>query len=160
MAYWLIKSEPDVYSLDDLARDGVTTWDGVRNYQARNNQLAMKKGDLCLFYHSRSQPPAVAGVAQVHTTAVPDRTAFDPAAKYFDPKSDPDNPRWFHVEVAYVCHLPRPVTLAEVRAQPSLQEMVLVNNSRLSVQPVTASEFRSICRLGGLENPPTKKRRP
>jgi predicted RNA-binding protein with PUA-like domain len=155
MAYWLLKSEPDVYSIDDLKRDGSTTWDGVRNYQARNSQLQMKKGELALFYHSRSEPPAVAGICRISKKAYPD-TAFDPLAKYYDPKSNPDNPRWFNVEVEYVCHLPKPVPLADIKATRSLKGMVLVNNSRLSVQPVTLSAFRTICKMGGLEQPPSR----
>jgi predicted RNA-binding protein with PUA-like domain len=154
MAYWLFKSEPDVYSIDDLRRDGSTTWDGVRNYQARNSQLKMKKGELGLFYHSRSTPPVVAGICRVSAKAVPDLTAFDPEARYYDPKSDPDNPRWYNVQVEYVCHLPRPVSLAEIKDTRSLQKMVLVNNSRLSVQPVTPAAFATICRMGGLEQIP------
>lgn len=154
MAYWLVKSEPDVYSIDDLARDGTTPWDGVRNYQARNHQMAMKKGELAFFYHSRSTPPEVAGICRISKKAFPDQTAFDPEAKYYDPKSDPENPRWFNVEVAYVCHLPKPVSLADIRATKSLQDMVLVNNSRLSVQPVTPAAFRTICKMGGLEGVP------
>lgn len=158
MAYWLLKSEPDVYSIDDLEKDGSSTWDGVRNYQARNSQLEMKKGDLALFYHSRSNPPAVAGICRVSKKAFPDATAFDPQAKYFDPKSDPEKPRWFNVEVEYVCHLPRPVPLSEIRARRSLQKMVLVNNSRLSVQPVTPAAFATICKMGGLDGVPGKKK--
>ena len=154
MAYWLLKSEPDVYSLDDLARDGTTTWDGVRNYQARNHQLAMKKGELALFYHSRSAPPEAAGVCRISKKAFADVTAFNPEAKYYDPKSDPENPRWFNVEVSYLCHFPRPVSLSDIRETKSLKDMVLVNNSRLSVQPVTLSAFRTICKMGGLENIP------
>lgn len=154
MAYWLLKSEPDVFSIDDLRRDLTTTWDGVRNYQARNHQLAMKKGDLALFYHSRATPPAVAGVCRIAKKAFPDVTAFDPEAKYYDPKSDPDKPRWFNVLVEYVCHMPQPVPLAAIREHKSLQEMVLVNNSRLSVQPVTLAAFRTICKMAGLDGVP------
>lgn len=154
MAYWLLKSEPDVYSIDDLARDGTSTWDGVRNYQARNHQLAMKKGELALFYHSRSTPPAAAGLCRISKKAFADATAFDTQAKYYDPKSDPEKPRWFNVEVEYLCHFPELVSLADIRAKKSLQDMVLVNNSRLSVQPVTLAAFRTICKMGGLETIP------
>ena len=154
MAYWLLKSEPDVFSIDDLQRDGTTTWDGVRNYQARNHQLKMKKGELGLFYHSRSTPPAVAGICRISKKAFPDSTAFDSQAKYYDPKSDPDKPRWFNVQVEYVCHLPNPVSLTDIRAAKALKAMVLVNNSRLSVQPVTLAAFRTICKMGGLEEVP------
>jgi predicted RNA-binding protein with PUA-like domain len=158
MAYWLLKSEPDVFSIDDLQRDRTTTWDGVRNYQARNHQLKMKKGELALFYHSRSEPPGVAGLCRISKKAFPDATAFDPQAKYYDPKSDPKTPRWFNVEVEYVCHLPRPVPLQEIRANRSLKTMVLVNNSRLSVQPVTLAAFRKICIMGGLPDIPGKEK--
>lgn len=154
MAYWLLKSEPDVFSIDDLQRDGTTTWDGVRNYQARNHQLKMKKGELGLFYHSRSTPPAVAGICRISKKAFPDSTAFESQAKYYDPKSDPDKPRWFNVQVEYVCHLPNPVSLTDIRAAKALKAMVLVNNSRLSVQPVTLAAFRTICKMGGLEEVP------
>ena len=156
MAYWLLKSEPDVYSIDDLQRDGATTWDGVRNYQARNHQLKMKKGELGFFYHSRSEPPAVAGICRIAKKAFPDVTAFDPLAKYYDPKSNPDSPRWFNVLVDYVCHLPKPVTLSDIKAHKSLKSMVLVNNSRLSVQPVTPAAFKTICKMGGLDEIPSK----
>ena len=154
MKYWLLKSEPDVYSLDDLKTEGTGHWDGVRNYQARNNLQAMKKGDLGLFYHSRSNPPHVAGLCKITKKAYPDPTAFDPKEKYYDPKSDPDNPRWFCPDVSYLCHFPEIGTLPAIKEVKSLSDMVLVNNTRLSVQPVTASEFRKICKMGGLELPP------
>lgn len=158
MAYWLLKSEPDVYSIDCLQKDGTTTWDGVRNYQARNFQMQMKVGEIALFYHSRSTPPSVAGLCRISKKAYPDATAFDPQAKYYDPKSSPEAPRWFNVEVEYLCHLPQAVSLAEIRDTKSLQSMVLVNNSRLSVQPVTLAEFRTICKMGGLSTPPAASR--
>lgn len=127
----------------------------MRNYQARNNLTAMKPGDLGLFYHSRATPPHVAGVCKIVKKALPDKTAFDPGAKYFDPKSDPENPRWFSPEVAYCCHFPIPVSIGDIRQAKPLAKMVLVNNSRLSVQPVTKRQFERICRMGGLEEIPT-----
>lgn len=154
MNYWLLKSEPDVYSIDDLKEAGTDPWDGVRNYQARNNLTAMKPGDLGLFYHSRSKPPHVAGICQVVKSAYPDPTAFDPEDQYYDKKSDPDKPRWFCPDVGYVCHLPKTVSLAEVKATDALKEMILVKNSRLSVQPVTEEEFELVCKMGGLEGIP------
>lgn len=156
MNYWLLKSEPDVYSLDQLQQDGHCPWDGVRNYQARNNLTAMKKGDLGLFYHSRTNPPHVAGLCRVAKKAYPDATAFDPEAKYYDPKSDPKKPRWFSPDIAYVCHFPDLVSLTDIKEVDSLQDMVLVKNSRLSVQPVSKDEFKRVCKMGGLKKIPKK----
>ena len=147
--YWLMKSELDVYSLDDLKRDGTTMWDGVRNYQARNNMREMKVGDLVLYYHSRQKPSAAVGVARVARESYPDPTQFDPKNKYFDEKSDPENPRWWLVDVEYVGHFENQVGLPEIKAESSLQEMVLVNNSRLSVQPVLKKEFDKVLKMGG-----------
>lgn len=157
MKYWLFKSEPDVYSIDDLKEARVDTWDGVRNYQARNNMKEMKKGDLGFFYHSRISPPAVVGICKVTKEAYPDKTAFDPEEKYYDPKSDKKNPRWFMVNVRYVRHFRKPISIDQIKAEESLQDMVLVNNTRLSVQPVTEEEFEKICKMGGLRKIPGKK---
>lgn len=145
---WLIKSEPDVFSIDDLAREGRAPWDGVRNYQARNNMRAMKVGDLVLFYHSSTKVPAVVGVARVCREAYPDHTAWDPNSPYHDPKSTPDRPRWDMVDVEFVEKLPREVTLAEMREDPKLEGMVLLQRSRLSVQPVSRAHFEHILRRG------------
>jgi predicted RNA-binding protein with PUA-like domain len=148
MAYWLMKSEPDVYSIDDLARDGRTFWEGVRNFQARNLMRdQMKAGDGVLVYHSSTDPPGVAGIAELMGTAYPDPFAFDPDSPYFDPKSNPDDPRWLMVDLAFVEKFPRLVTLDEIRRDPGLGEMVLVKNSRLSVQPVSPDEYRRILEL-------------
>lgn len=147
--YWLMKSEADVYSIDDLARDGKTMWDGVRNYQARNNMQAMKKGDRVLYYHSRQTPSAVMGLATVVREAYADPTQFDPKAKYFDEKSDRDDPRWYLVDVAFDRKFEHPVSLHDIKADASLSEMVLVNNSRLSVQPVTKKEFERVLKMAG-----------
>lgn len=154
MKYWLVKSEPDVYSLDDLKKLGTDSWDGVRNYQARNNLQAMKVGDLALFYHSRTDPPHVAGLCKVSKKAYADPTAFDPKEKYYDAKSDPEKPRWFCPDVTYLCHLPQTVSLTDIKDNGYLKKMVLVNNTRLSVQPVTAAQFKRVCQMGGLEDIP------
>lgn len=149
MAYWLMKSEPDVYSIDDLARDGTTCWEGVRNYQARNLiRDQMKVGDEVLFYHSSTEPPQAVGLARVVRSAYPDDHAWNPESPYFDPKSNPEAPRWLMVDVGFVEKFRRPVTLDEIRQTPGLQEMVLVKHSRLSVQPVTAEEFRLVVEMG------------
>jgi len=138
MAFWLMKSEPDVFGWDDLVAKGPAgeEWDGVRNYQARNAMRAMAVGDLAFFYHSRSET-AVVGVAEVIAPAHPD--------------SSTDDPRWECVDIAARTPLPRPVTLAEIKADPRLADMVLVKNARLSVQPVTEDEWRIVCALGGLD---------
>ena len=141
MTYWLLKSEPDAWSWDQQKREGPkgAEWDGVRNYQARNYMRAMKAGDLALFYHSGDERQAV-GIVKVIAEVHPDSTD--------------GTGRWECVDVAAVQDLPRPVTLAAVKAEPKLKDMVLVKNSRLSVQPVSASEWRIMCRLGGLTKPP------
>ena len=148
-SFWLMKSEPDTYSVQDLERDGRTMWDGVRNYQARNNMRKMKIGDRVLFYHSRQDPPAAVGIAEVVKEAYPDPTQFDPKSKYFDAKSNDEDPRWWLVEISHVETFSGPVTLQDIKAEPSLAGMVLVNNSRLSVQPVGREEFELIQRMAG-----------
>ena len=145
--YWLMKSEPGSYSIDNLERDGTTHWEGVRNYQARNLMRGMAEGDLVLFYHSNADPPGVAGVARVEKPAYPDHYAWDPDSRYFDPKSSPDQPRWWMVDIAFVERLPRLVPLAELKADPALQEMLVTGRSRLSVQPVKPDEFRRVVEL-------------
>ena len=148
--YWLVKSEPSEYSFDDLTNeeDSIAEWDGVRNYQARNNMQAMKVGDEVLFYHSQTKPPAVVGLAEVVEEAYPDDTAWDPASEHPDPRSTPDNPLWFMVDIQAKGKLQRPVSLQEIRNTPGLEEMVLVKNSRLSVQPVTEEEWRIVLDMG------------
>lgn len=148
MQHWLIKSEPDAYSIEDLAKEKRTPWTGVRNYQARNHLRAMRKGDLVLFYHSRATPPSVAGLAKVVKEAYPDPTQFDAQSEYYDPKSPKDDPRWWLVDVAFVERFAHPVSLPEIKAQARLGDMVLVNNSRLSVQPVTDQEFDQVRAMG------------
>ena len=149
MNYWLMKSEADVYSIDDLERDGSTMWDGVRNYQARNHMKSMKKGDIVLYYHSRQKPSAVMGIARVVRESYPDPTQFDPDNKYFDAKSSEDDPRWWLVDVEFVRKFGQPVGLPDVKAEKGLAEMVLVRNSRLSVQPVLEAEFETVLRMAG-----------
>jgi predicted RNA-binding protein with PUA-like domain len=150
--YWLVKSEPDCFSFDDLwaAPKRTTHWDGVRNYQARNMlRDEMKKGDRVLFYHSSCEPPCVAGVAEVVREGYPDFTALDPAHEHFDPKSKADAPTWSMVDLKAVERFARPVTLAELRGTPGLEKMVLLQKgSRLSVMPVQPREFEIVYRLG------------
>ena len=151
MRYWLMKSEPDVYSFDDLMKDKGrrTLWDGVRNYQARNFMRdEMKIGDRVLFYHSNAKPPGVAGIAEVVSKPYADPTQFDSASKYFDPKSDLENPRWILVDVKGVEHLPRFMSLEELRNAKKLAAMALLQRGqRLSVQSVTAVEYREVLRM-------------
>ena len=144
--HWLFKSEPDVYSIEDLERDGSTLWDGVRNYQARNLMRDdIKKGDKVLFYHSRVPPMGVAGVAKVVRNGYADPTQFDARSKYRDEKSDPDDPRWICVDVAFERAFPRVVTLAEMKAEKALAKMMVTQRgARLSVQPVTPEEFGAV----------------
>ncbi|HEY6872088.1 MAG TPA: EVE domain-containing protein [Geobacteraceae bacterium] len=152
MAYWLFKTEPSAFSLDDLKnRPGMTEhWDGVRNYQARNFlRDAIKAGDLVLFYHSNIPEPAVVGIAQVVREGYPDFTALDPENDHFDPNASPGKPIWYMVDVRYVKALRRPVALASIKGNPLLAHMPLVNRSRLSIQPVTEEEWRIILAMGG-----------
>jgi predicted RNA-binding protein with PUA-like domain len=145
--YWLVKSEPDVFSFDDLraAPKQTTQWDGVRNYAARNFlRDGMKKGDRVFFYHSSSTPQAIVGVCEVAREAYPDPTATDRKHAGFDEKSDASHPVWYAVDLKAVAPLERPVTLTEIKANPSLGEMALVRIGRLSVTPVTAKEWETI----------------
>lgn len=148
MAYWLLKSEPGTYSIDDLEREGVAEWDGVRNYQARNHLRAMRVGDRAFFYHSNASPAGVAGICEVVREAYPDHTAWDPASPYHDPRSGPEKPIWYMPDVCFIRKLPRMVTLKEIKGTPSLEEMALVHKPRLSVQPVTEGEWETIVELG------------
>ena len=151
MALWLMKSEPDVYSLDDLKRDKKTMWDGVRNYQARNYMRSMAVGDQILYYHSNCEVPGVVGLAKVVRTAYPDPTQFDPKDKHFDPTSKRDDPRWSLVDVGFVKKFRRTVSLAELREQArSLGDFPLIRTgNRLSVMPVTPAQFEFITGLAG-----------
>ncbi len=147
MNYWLMKTEPEAYSWDDLKNQPNSTdfWDGVRNYQARNFMRDMKVGDKVFFYHSQINPPAIVGIATVVREAYPDPTQFDPESKYFDPKSKTEDPRWSVVDIRSEAEFAEPVTLPELRDIPELEEMVLLRKgSRLSVQSVTENEWKII----------------
>lgn len=150
MKYWLMKSEPDVYPLSKLQEDGSTHWDGVRNYQARNFMRdEMKIGDLVLFYHSNTNPPGVVGLARICKEGYPDHTAFDSSTKYYDEKSDPENPRWMMVDIEYVETFPQQVTLEMLKSAPELVDMAVVQRGqRLSVQPVSKEHFDRVCEMG------------
>ena len=145
---WLVKSEPSVYSIEDLRRDQVTSWEGVRNYQARNFMRDMQPGDKVLFYHSNATPPGVAGIAQVRKRAYPDPTQFDSASPYFDAGSKNDAPRWDLVEVAFERAFERAVTLEQLRSDAALAGLlVTARGSRLSVVPVSDAHFARIVTL-------------
>ncbi len=149
MNYWLLKTEPDVFSWDDLrdSPDRTTQWEGVRNYQARNFLKEMKTGDLGFFYHSVVKPQAIHGIVKIVRPAYPDPTQFDTDSEYFDPGSAGDNPRWFLVDVQYQREIKPAITREELKSVPELKKMVLLNNTRLSVQPVTAEEWKIILHL-------------
>jgi len=154
MNYWLMKSEPDVFSLAHLQKrpGGISPWDGVRNYQARNFMRVMKVGDQVLFYHSSCEIPGVAGVAEVVGEARPDESQFDNKSEFFDTGAKRDNPRWSLVDVKYVATFKSFVPLTKLREQPVLKKMrLLAPGNRLSVMPVTTAEFRAICKLGEAE---------
>ena len=147
-SYWLMKSEPSVFSIMDLASCGVTGWDGVRNYQARNYlRDGLKVGDGVLFYHSNARPSGLSGLAEVVKPGYPDDTAFDPNDVHYDPKSDPEKPTWYRVDLKFVKAFPSVIPLQTLRKIPGLQDMVLFRNGRLSVQPVTKKEWEIILRL-------------
>jgi predicted RNA-binding protein with PUA-like domain len=145
--YWLMKSEPSAFSIDDLRRASrqTTGWDGVRNYQARNFMRSMAIGDRVLFYHSNAEPPAVVGIAEVVKTAYADPTQFDRKDEHYDPESNPSTPRWDMVDIKYIRKFSQPVSLDQLRKDPKLKDMVLLRKgSRLSVQPVTPAEWEYI----------------
>ena len=147
--YWLMKSEPESYSIADLERDGQSSWEGVRNYQARNFMRDdVRAGDGVLFYHSSADPAGVAGLARVARTAYPDPTARDPGNDYFDPKASDQDPRWYQVDIQFVERFREIVSLETLRNTPGLEEMLVNKKSRLSVQPVTEQEFEIVRRLG------------
>ncbi len=143
MAYWLMKSEPDAYSIDDLQRDGRERWDGIRNYQARNMMRdEMRIGDKVFFYHSSCKEPGVVGIMKVVSKPYADPTQFDPESQYYDPKSDEDEPRWMLVDVEFVRKLSRTITLAELKAHPGLDGMILLRRgNRLSIMPVDKAHW-------------------
>ncbi len=148
-AYWLFKSEPTCYSIDDLRRDDVEHWDGIRNYQARNMlRDDVKLGDQVLFYHSSCAEPAVVGLAKVVKEGYPDHTAFDPKSEHPDPKSDPDNPRWYMVDVKFIQKFAKPVTLKQMREMSEFSDMrLLQKGNRLSLFPVQKVHFDLILSL-------------
>jgi predicted RNA-binding protein with PUA-like domain len=150
--YWLFKSDPDEFSWEDLkkSKNKITFWDGIRNYQARNFiRDEMKKGDGVLFYHSSSDPLAVMGICEIVKEGYPDHTQFDSHNDHFDPKAKKDNPSWFMVDIKLVKELKTPVTLDQIKANPKLKNMKLVQRGqRLSVMPVTESEWNEILKMG------------
>ena len=151
MNYWLMKSEPEAFGIDDLKRVKVEPWDGVRNYQARNMMRdEMEQGDLAFFYHSNCQNPGIVGIMEITRAGYPDPTAFDPEALHYDPKSDPVNPRWFLVDVRYRRHLDRIITLQELKeyGEEELRGLSLLHRgNRLSVLPVTGQQWEFILSL-------------
>jgi len=146
--YWLYKTEPSTFSIEDLRRVGRTAWEGVRNYQARNHLREAKVGDQVLFYHSSAKPMAVAGTAKVVKAAYADPSQFDPKSEYFDKDAKRDDPRWSLVDIEFVEAFLNPVTLDEMKKMPALKGMVLLKRGRLSVQPVTAAEWAAIVKRG------------
>ena len=149
MSYWLMKSEPDVYSFDDLKQAKTDYWEGVRNYQARNMlRDQMQVSDQAFFYHSNCKQPGIVGIMEIIKSGYPDFTAYDPKHKYFDAKSDPEQPRWYMVDVKYVRHLERPIFLDELKANPKLINLPLVRRgNRLSIMPISEIDWQSILEL-------------
>lgn len=141
--YWLMKSEPDVYGIDNLKNDKTTWWEGVRNYQARNFMMKdMQVGDEVLFYHSNAVPPGIAGVAVVSHRAEPDKTQFDKKSEYYDPKATKEKPIWFCAQVKYVAKLKELIPLETIKSDPMLSDMLVIKRGqRLSIQPVTAKDI-------------------
>jgi predicted RNA-binding protein with PUA-like domain len=146
--YWILKSEPSTYSIDDLINEPnhITPWEGVRNYQARNYlRDSMKVGDLGFFYHSNCTVPAIVGIVEIVRSGYPDKTAFDPKSLYFDPKSTQDNPRWIRVDVEFKHKFATPLSLQTLKNNPKLRSLILVQKgNRLSVMPVTKQEWQAI----------------
>jgi predicted RNA-binding protein with PUA-like domain len=147
MRYWLMKSEPGAFSIDDLRHQKVAGWDGVRNYQARNHLRAMKKGDLAFFYHSSVKPSGIVGMMEVVREAYPDPTQFDSNNKHHDPDSPPGNPRWSQVDVKFLGAFSRMLSLDEIKRVSALKDMVLLKRGWLSVQPVTPAEWEIILNI-------------
>ncbi len=154
MNYWLMKSEPDVFSIDDLSKKKFEPWNGVRNYQARNFMRSMKVHDLALFYHSNAEEIGVVGVMEIIREAYPDPTQFDKKSEYFDPKSTIENPRWSLVDVKLAEKFPRVVTLAEMKENKALEGLILLQKgTRLSVIPVEDKHFKIICQMAKKRGP-------
>lgn len=155
MNYWLMKSEPSVYSLWDLQREGQTLWDGVRNYQARNYLKAMRPGDRAFFYHSNADPPGIAGLMEILETQVVDPSQFDTASPYYDPQSTPADPRWYTVRVQFVAAFERLISLAELRNTFTPEELEVVRRgTRLSVIPVAEAVAERLLTLTTVPNQP------
>ena len=154
--YWLMKSEPEVYSISDLEKDGTSGWEGVRNYTARNSMRDdMKEGDLVLYYHSNAKPSGVAGLAKVHGGPVPDPSQFDKRSEYYDATSKKDEPRWLMARIAFVETFKTVVPLEVMKADAALSGMpVLAKGQRLSVQPVSPEHFARVLRLAGAKTKP------
>jgi predicted RNA-binding protein with PUA-like domain len=155
--YWLMKSEPDSFSIADLERVQVEPWSGVRNRMARNFMRKMEVGDLVLFYHSSTEPPGVAGIASVERTNVVDETQFDPASPYFDADAKRESPTWDCVDVRYVGRVPYYVSLNRMRHDPELAGMWVLNRGRLSVQPVSEAHYKRVIELGDIDAPEPPK---
>jgi len=155
MRYWLIKSEPDVFSIGDLEKAGREPWTGVRNYQARNFMWRdMREGELALFYHSNAKPPGIAGVARVVGEPYPDPTQFDPASEYFDPKSTEGNPRWWLVDFGYVATFSELLPLEKIKSDAMLEGMMVCQKgTRLSITPVEPAHFMRACEIAGCKIP-------
>jgi predicted RNA-binding protein with PUA-like domain len=150
-SYWLMKSEPDVYSIDDFAKDGTTHWEGVRNFKARNYMRAMAVGDGVFFYHSNADPKAIVGIARVAKDAYPDSAQFDKKSDYYEPKATKEKPYWSMVDIEFLRKLDEPLSLEKLRGVKELQGMALLKKGqRLSVQPVTEDEWKTICDLAGV----------
>jgi len=148
MKYWLMKTEPEMYSIDNLKEDKRGSWDGVRNYQARNFMMEMQKGDLVLFYHSNTKTIGVVGIAKVIKESYPDHTAYDKKNEHFDPKSKKENPTWYMVDVEFVKKFKNTVTLEEIKNNKKLKDMKIVQKgNRLSVTPVSKKEFQTIVEM-------------
>ena len=149
--YWLMKSEPSVYSIDDLEKDGRSYWDGVRNFKARNNMREMKIGDGVFFYHSNADPKAIVGRARVCREAYPDFTQFDKKSQYYERRATKEKPYWFMVDIELVDKFDEPLSLERLREVPELEGMALLKRGqRLSVQSVTPEEWKTICKLAGV----------
>ena len=149
MKYWLMKNEPEDYSIDDLKKDKIEPWDGIRNYQVRNMiRDDIQKNDLAFFYHSNCEVPGIYGIMKIHKESYPDYTAFDKKKKYYDPKSSKDNPRWFMVDVKYVRKLKKAVTLKDLKSHSQLSKMKVVQRgNRLSITEVSPKDWNFILNL-------------
>ncbi len=150
MKLWLMKSEPETFSIDDLARKGSEPWDGVRNYQARNFMREMAVGDLVIFYHSNAKPPGAAGIGRIGRAAYPDPTQFDKKSKYYDPKSKKEDARWSLVDMEFVEKFAAEIPLQALKDDPALEGMLVTQKgSRLSVQPVDKKHFKRVLKVAG-----------